>query len=413
MLGTLDLAHREATVIGAGFAGLLISYRLLKAGFKVDIYEAGSHVGGLIQTFETDYGLVETAAHSFRSSPAILDLCRELNVPLVAAKSKAKFILRDGVCKKFPLTVSELIGFGKKVIFAKAKADYESLAEWADVHVGEAAKHHLLNPMCSGIYAATPDELAVDIAFPSFQPKSGKTLLSHLLAKKKQTKHRAKIMTPAQGMGQLIEALDQFILSHPKASLHLNHHLTSLPNVPNIIITTPADVATLLVNDEKIKQALLRVQYAPLISATIFVDSARAKKIKGVGVLYSACESRDSLGILFNSASFDHRSSVASFTMMLGGTKNPKLLIQKDEDLQQLIRQELATVLGLREGIKAIHLHRWPKAIPVYSKQLAQDLRAIDMALRQSPGLMLFGNYTGQVSLRGMAETLAFSPYFC
>ena len=123
-----------------------------------------------------------------------------------------------------------------------------------------------------------------------------------------------------------------------------------------------------------------------------------------------AREQTKSLGILFNSSSFDYRvadgSRFASFTVMMGGTAQPQWLAASDEEIRQAIKLELETLLGIIEPHEVV-IHRWPAALPQYSI----DLPAVwDYARRSwcaTRGHILFGNYTGQISLRGMIESAA------
>ena len=123
-----------------------------------------------------------------------------------------------------------------------------------------------------------------------------------------------------------------------------------------------------------------------------------------------ACEQTKSLGILFNSSSFADRvvddSHLASFTVMMGGTAQPNWLTASDDEIRQTIKLELSSFLGIREPLD-VAIHRWPAALPQYSV----SVRDVWVCARESwcatPGRILFGNYTGQISLRGMIESAA------
>ena len=43
---TADTSRYDAVIVGAGFAGLYMLYRLQKLGMKVKVFEAGDNVGG-------------------------------------------------------------------------------------------------------------------------------------------------------------------------------------------------------------------------------------------------------------------------------------------------------------------------------------------------------------------------------
>jgi protoporphyrinogen oxidase len=156
---------------------------------------------------------------------------------------------------------------------------------------------------------------------------------------------------------------------------------------------------------------LAEVRYTPIVSVTVFVDRRSfTRPLNGVGVLMPACEQTKCLGILFNSSSFADRvvddSRLASFTVMMGGTAQPNWLTASDDEIRQTIKLELSSFLGIREPLD-VAIHRWPAALPQY----ADNVRKVWTCARESwcatPGRILFGNYTGQISLRGMIESAA------
>ena len=53
-------------------------------------------------------------------------------------------------------------------------------------------------------------------------------------------------------------------------------------------------------------------------------------------------------------------------------------------------------------------IFRWPRAIPLYSPELYRHWFELERLLKEEyPHRQLFGNYTGQVSIRGMCEAAA------
>jgi protoporphyrinogen/coproporphyrinogen III oxidase len=136
--------------------------------------------------------------------------------------------------------------------------------------------------------------------------------------------------------------------------------------LPNVIVATPAYAAAQLFQPQvpQLADALRRVNYTPIVSVTTFVDKhAFDHPVHGTGVLMSAREDTKSLGILFNSSSFESRvtddSRFASFTVMMGGTAHPEWLDAPDNEIRQAIKLELSTLLGIREPRETI-IHRWP-----------------------------------------------------
>lgn len=64
---------KHIIVIGAGPAGLTAAYKLVQAGYKVSVYEAGAHVGGLARSFELWGQTVDCGPHRFFSNDKIVN----------------------------------------------------------------------------------------------------------------------------------------------------------------------------------------------------------------------------------------------------------------------------------------------------------------------------------------------------
>ncbi|HYJ47127.1 MAG TPA: protoporphyrinogen oxidase, partial [Pyrinomonadaceae bacterium] len=187
-----------------------------------------------------------------------------------------------------------------------------------------------------------------------------------------------------------------------------------IPDAPNILITTPANVAAELLESAapELSGALREVQYTPIVSVTAFAaQSSFQTPVKGVGVLVPAKERRQCLGILFNSSSFENRvkdeSLYASFTVLLGGSAQPQWVSASDEEIKTAVRDELQELLGMKGEPLQFVINRWPRAIPKYSVGLPEVWETARATWCSEPGRLLFGNYTGQVSLRGIIETAA------
>ncbi len=433
MLGTLDSTRREATVVGAGVAGLLAAYALDRQGYQVTLLEADARAGGLIQTRQTAYGLAEAAAHSLLATPAVVEFCRALDVELtdIRRDSRARFILRDGRLRKFPLRPMEALQACGRAAFVRAEnhLDALNLETWGRRHLGAGALDYLLTPFVRGIYGAQPAELGVAAAFPELAIAPGKTLLGTLVGKafarpaknghgadkeddaEKTTKERKRMVAPLRGMGALTTNLERHLERRLGARFRRGVRVTELPDAPNVLLSTPAHAAAALLNAEapELARALERVEYTSLVSVTAFVERAAfARPVRGVGVLVPAREGRNSLGILFNSSAFAGRvfdeTRHASFTILLGGSTQPHWAAATDEAIAAAVRTELADLLGIEGEPLELVISRWPRAIPQYSTVLPEVWQSARAQWCAAPGRILFGNYTGQVSLRGMIE---------
>lgn len=422
MIGSLDSQRREATVVGAGIAGMLMAYALDKRGYQVTLLESEARAGGLIQTRRTEYGIAETAAHSLLASPSVEQLCQELGVPLVEVRkdSRARFIVRDGRPSKFPLHAGEVVRTLRHAALVRSEngAGALTLDDWGQRHVGEAALQYLLTPFVRGIYGIQPREIGVAAAFPSLTVPHGRTLLGTMLRKSlKRSSEKSgskRMVVPLKGMGDVAARLEQHLEQRLGKRFKKGVRITAIPDAPNIVIATPARTAAAILSSEApaLSSELQRVEYTPLVSVTAFVSrSSFTRPVSGVGCLVPECEGRKCLGILFNSSSFEGRvfdeSSHASFTILLGGSTKPGWVSATDEEIAQAVRDELSSLLGIQGEPLEVVINRWPRAIPQYSTRLPQVWTKASETWCARPGRILFGNYTGQVSLRGMIESAA------
>ena len=415
MIGTIDTSTREITIAGAGIAGMLAAYALDARGYRVTLIEAKSRGGGLIQTRQTDFGIAESAAHSLIATEAVREVCRDLGVELIEPRkeAKAKYVVRNGRLTRFPLTFRETLHAVRRAAFARSRDEDETLDRWARRHLGAAASDYLLTPFVRGIYGVQPSELGVSTAFPFLHLPEGQTLLQafathRMSSRKKPSKQR---VAPRLGMGDLVNKLERRLDRRLGSRFRKDEELRELPDAANLMLATPAHAAAQLLQSTapSLSQELKKVRYTPIVSVTTFVErSAFERPIHGVGVLMPACENTKSLGILFNSSSFEYRvahdSRLASFTVMMGGTACPEWLRASDAEIQQAIKLELAELLGIREPLATV-IHRWPQALPQYGIDLPRVWQSARESWCARPGHLLFGNYTGQISLRGMIES--------
>jgi oxygen-dependent protoporphyrinogen oxidase len=433
VLGTFDQARREATIAGAGIAGLLAAYALDKKGYEVTLVEARTRAGGLIGTRRTAYGIAEAAAHSLLATPTVVALCQELGIELaeIRPESRARFILRDGRPSKFPLRAGEALRTFKHAAFTRAGSNTDplNLETWGRKHLGDAALDYLLTPFVRGIYGVQPAELGVAAAFPELVVAPGQTLLGTMLHKafqrptqnghngngangaRKLTKQRKRMVAPARGMGDVTAKLEQQLERRLGARFRRGVCISDVPDAANVILATPAYAAAELLQTRapELSRQLRAIEYTPIVSVTAFVERANfTRPVRGVGVLVPAPEKRSCLGILFNSSAFSGRvfdeARHASFTILFGGTAQPRWVAATDEEIAAAVRTELQELLGIKGEPLELIVNRWPRAIPQYSVQLPEVWRCAQSSWCAAPGRILFGNYTGQVSLRGMIE---------
>ncbi len=429
-LGTFH-PGQPVTVLGAGFSGLWMAYRLQQSGYQVQVLEPSSRVGGLIQTQKRPHGPVETAAHSLLVTPAVARCFDDLGVPLVGVhpSSRARFFVKNGTLTRWPLGLKAsfrtLFGLGRT--FNDSRSDI-ALSEWCDQTLGPDATRELLAPFTTGVFACHPSELDLDLAFPMLRPQQGQTLWAHFRMRKKQNSApRGIMMAPRDGMQSLLDALADRMKPVITTGVDVRdltpHLIAARGEKSNVVLTQPAHVLggqwsnltdpNLRADFEPLGLDLSQIKYSGLVTVTVFFKhSAFKQPPRGVGVLIKRGESYRTLGVLFNSSAFPNRvyaEEWVSTTWMFGGTQDPSALTLSDADLHHLITTESQRLLGAKPGTSpvAFHITRWPHAIPVYNAHLKHTLVRARAVLERNPGILWFNNATGKVALRGMIEGLS------
>ena len=162
----------EIQVIGGGFSGLSAAYFFMNAGHRVRIVETGERIGGLLETLQTPYGPVETAANALIANSIVEKTASDLGIPLSPALKTARrcFILRDKKLQRWPLRAISslrLLGIalplriiGRSPLLPRPR---ESVRSWGERTIGREATDYLLGPALAGIYASDLDQLSANL----------------------------------------------------------------------------------------------------------------------------------------------------------------------------------------------------------------------------------------------------------
>jgi protoporphyrinogen oxidase len=118
------------------------------------------------------------------------------------------------------------------------------------------------------------------------------------------------------------------------------------------------------------------------------------------------------LGVLYNSSSFAGRvrneDQSCSFSLMFGGTTHPEYFAWDDNEVKEQVLNALQRLSGFQDlssEFLEMRVHRWGQAIPIHDSDLRLARECLGRTFCAQPGRVVFGNWTGEVSLRGMIES--------
>lgn len=400
MFETLNHHDKTATIIGGGIAGLLSAYSLVKKGFTIDLFEAEDRLGGLIQTHQTPFGLAETGANTMVATPQTLALLNDLGVKYLYAPTDISkgLIWRDGKAQRLPLKPLEIVIALFKAAFVKSDGQEKSFKTWTQIHLGDGVLDYLVDPASHGIYGTYPDMLEIPTAFKALFIPEGKTLLAHFWPQRKRPKR--VLIAPVEGMQELIDRLEDYLYKSGRARIHKQWKLKEHPQTTNTIFCVPAYALGQYL--PHLKEATDKIAYSSMVTATVYIkkSSLITPLPRTFGLLIPRKENSNILGIIFNSVLFPNRASNKDYECL---TVMMKTMRDDDEAVKESIAVGLQRFLGIIQPPAFCLITRWNKAIPVYNENLRHFWDKANKELKR--GDLIFGNYTGEVSLRGMIES--------
>ena len=393
---------RTVTVAGAGFSGLATAYFLVKRGFKVRVFEKSNRAGGLIETIQTEHGIVEKAANGILSSAKLEAIAADVGVPLLTTRREARkrFIYR-GKPRQLPLNVFDMLKTGARVAThatSLSPRPLESVGEWGRRVGGGAATDYLLIPVLGGIYAGDPDRLSASLIF-------GKAKLpDHLRTNKPEKGKLHGTVAPPRGMQQLTDGLRAW-LEQAGAEFVFNSDSGDIRARDPIAICLSGSAAAGYLREAapEISDVLSQIEMLSLVTVTAFYPPDAAK-VNGFGCLFPRDQGLRARGVLFNNSIFEGRGPAHSEAWIFGGALDADIIELSDDQLRDLIATEREKFYGKRDEPLALYVNRRRKSIPHYTIELERTLTNLPAP---SANVALVGNYLGRIGLAKLIERAA------
>lgn len=441
----------KAIVVGGGISGLASAYLLREkaknAGIALEItvVEKEDRTGGKIWSKKTDGYLCEWGPNGFLDSkPQTLDLCRELKVDSRLLRSndnaRKRFIYSGGVLHRLPengpsFLKSRLISWPGKLRLALEPTPFiakapegvdETLAAFGRRRLGDEALRKLIAPMVSGIFAGDPETMSLVSCFPriaELEREYGGLVkaMARLAKKKKQEIAEGKAVASAAGPGGVltsfrggIQTLTDILNERlGKDMLVIGAEVTGVSrgnSVPYrvqtgareldadiVVLATPA-YATAQVLDGVAGGMSATLNQIPYATMTVVCFGYEQEKIahdlNGFGYLIPKAEGMNILGTLWDSSIFENRAPEGKVLLrsMMGGACFPEYIKLSDVEVVRTVRDNLKTIMGIKEAPEFVRVFRHEKAIPQYTVGHGRRLAALEELGKAHPGLFLTGN---------------------
>lgn len=443
---------QELVVVGGGISGLALAhYARRLAGIEPLVLEADARPGGKVQTEWIDGCCCEWGPQGFLDNvPETLELADQLGLTgeLVRADgaSADRFIVRDGELRRVPLSppaflTSSILTLGGRLRvllepFQPRGPEEETVFAFAARRIGREAAEVLVDAMVTGVYAGDSTRLSLPSTFPRMREMEAThgSLVKAMLAKLKERRRRraageaqpsgagpagpgGTLTTFRLGMQQLTDVLAASLASRVRVGCPVDGvgrdgdafvvraRSGEAIRARRVAVAVPPTVAAGILENLLDPPAVEALRAIPAVRVAVVMTAYRAPRpfahaCRGFGFLVPGRERRRILGTIFCDATFPGQAPEGTTLLrtLLGGARAGELLDLADRDLVELVRRELAGLLGGNPVPSLIHVIRHDYAIPQYTLGHRERLRAIDEAAGRFDGLLVTGN-----GLRGVA----------
>jgi protoporphyrinogen/coproporphyrinogen III oxidase len=434
-------------VIGGGMAGLAAAETFAERGHgRVVLVEPAGRPGGVLDTVRHDGWLIERSADNFLAArPEGLALVGRLGLSssLVGVDPTVRraLVFHRGRTVPVPpgfrllapgrpsavLTSPLLSPLGKLRVLAErfvpvsgSTGSDESLEHFATRRLGREAFERLVQPLVAGIWTADPARLSMAAACPDF-------LAMERAAGSLTAGEQARLRTAGragEGAGARYGQFVTFVDGMAVLPTALAERLTRLGvefrtaratrlvrdgggwivdcdrgpplRAAGVVVATRTPLAAALVAaiDPPLATALAAIEYAGSAVVSLGYDrSAIAHPLDAAGVVIPRNAGRKILAVSFSSAKYPGRAPAghALVRVFVGGALDPDTALLPDGPLVDLVRRELADVIGARGTPRLVQIDRWAGAMPQYHVGHVERVAVIRERLTALPGLALAG----------------------
>jgi len=460
---------QHISIIGGGIAGLATAYYLEQGArargmaLRCTLFDSAPRVGGKIVTERREGFVLEGGPDSFiTQKPWGLELCRDLGlsdqlIPCNEAQQKVH-ILRQGRLLALPdgfrlVAPTQLKAFLTSPLFsARAKArilseplirprrdeEDESIAAFVLRRLGREAAEVIAGPLLAGIYVGDPEKLSLLATFPLFrdmEKKHGSLLRAVRAAQRARRLSRSHLpmfMSLREGMGSLVDALTATLSSEIRTCVTVQALRRAPGGEPGwtvvtdggslqsraVVLAVPAFRAAEILSEvsPELSGRLRTIRYVTTATVSLAFRGESltgAKLPPGFGFVVPKAENRRIIACTIASTKFAHRAPGRDLLIraFVGGEGHEAYADLEDGELVQLVRSELAELIGIRAQPLYSALSRWPKGNPQYDTGHLGRVTEMERLAENLPGLHLAGSAYRGIGLpdciRGAQEVAA------
>ena len=471
---------KRIAIVGGGISGLTAAFELerekrRRAPLEYVLFESSARFGGVIQTERVDGCVIEAGPDSFLTEkPWAADLCCEVGLgdQLIGsndAERKTYILLKgrlvplpDGLQFMVPARLasaffSPLFSWRTKARIVRewfyrpgSGGSESTVAEFVERHYGREMVERVADPLLTGVYGGSADELSVKSVLPRFlemEAKHGSLGRAMVASRRELAEPRAagqpgapppqraktgRVGDPGavptlftslrSGMEEMVNAL---LARIPEASRRSNVSVEAVraesgkwlavsggrtEEFEAVVLAIPAYAAAELLAGSSAELAgeLNAIRYSSSVTVILSYDKhVRASLPAGFGFLIPRGENRRVRAATFLHNKFPDRAPEdrALIRCFLGGTRDEEILQASNEEILALVRRELQEILGITAEPLLVRVFKWNHAMAQYGIGHGARVERIRELLDGMPALALAGNAYGGIGVPDCARS--------
>lgn len=365
---------KRIAVIGAGISGLTCAYELKKAGFKVDIYEKNSYVGGRMSTRVKDGFYFDIGAdHLCNLYDEMKKDCKEFSIKWERMRFLSYHVARDGEIKPIGSVIGIISKLKLAYLYFKTKnfdffnlsnnykSDLDNGYDFAKEKVSKEFADYIVDS-CSTTYqfhrskAISQAAVVGMISFLKtekkrwylYRTKKGMSALPNALAKKLKVKTKYETK-------KIVSKKDHVDVDGRKYDIVV---LATTAGITKKIYKNPSKEQENFLDSVKYSSSISVAYKVPTGTlgnkAVLWIPYLESKKISGI--INEEMKGEDVI--------LDGKTLLCSW---LHEEFAKKITNKTDKEIFAIIKKEIARVTGLNESLLEDHdLERWAEAMPKF-----------------------------------------------
>lgn len=431
----------EIVIVGAGISGLAAATFMRSSGLDPLVLEAGASPGGNVRSELVDGRVLDRAANGWLDNePAMSRLLQisglEGEVVRASDAAKLRWIWSKGAMHPAPLSPPALLRTRLLSVSAKLRllaepfiaqrrdGGDETVGEFVRRRLGAGVLDTMVGPMVAGIYAADPDKVSLEAAFPRMVEleRDHGSLIRAMIRLGRGGAPSGHLCTLHGGAGALTSRLAaglgdrlrcgvKIVGLRPEDGAFVVETGGGEIRARIVVLACPAPEQGRLVGGFELPaaEALATIPYAPVaVVAGVWPHGAWERDPQGFGVLLARGESMGGvLGTLFSSRVFPEQAGANEQLLrtILGGAIHPEVVDQDDQQLIERARRAHGAMFGPeRREPELLRVYRHPRGIPQYLRGHLKVVDAVRDAEHRWPGLFFTGNHLQGIGVKDCAR---------